>query len=1618
MNAETFTNIEKDDDTVINYCATSEECNIKKGVDIVKEGISDIEKDKKFSQYIQDIVAYAITFVAILGVIFIIYAGFTIIINSGGDETKIKKAKTIILYVAIGIVTMFLAYSIVNLILKVINTGQAFRLPTLIESVYAETGNNKNTFNEYKNNIEILTSQLERDYKINGEMSLDTLQELQDQVTASINTFPDNSDFIFNNNLAQNLLISIEIVKKKLDSDNAITELAKNLKSFIDKIKIPKISAKIIASPSSGNAPLTASLRAVEVIDTSGVVIPKQNYIWWIKNSNGTKNVIATGPSTSYTFKEERTYIVNLDIISASKNQKGKTDVLPYNGNVKINVEATVGSIILYIDGNNVSDVDRFKITPTRGKKGVILDATASQAAGGSRFLRTSWDFGNNNATAYSYGPRIEKQYYSVEGFYKIRLLLTTNEDKKIVKDIELEVRDPIASIKFNKSQGYVGEDFKFNVNTTYTSLNTSYEWKIVSLSNNQIVYTSSDANISYKFKTTGDFQVRLKSYTPNGREDIDTVNVKIETRDPIANFSFKVTNNETPNIISLDATTSYDIDTFDSSKLKFKWIIDGQEVNLDSPNRQGSLGKYTFNTLGVHRINLEVTNQDGKASTVKKDIDINSLLSVKLKFSPKIVQIGNMVNIFAESKEAVTFEWNFGDGNTDITNNGRVSHSYKKSGTYNVKLTVRGNNSGDSNSITRKVYVKSGNSPFALITVQKDREELIASQDNTCGGKEAFLIDRASAVTFSSSESININGSSSGLSYFWKYLNKNSSKKNLTYKFDELGCFPVSLTVKSQSNGSTSTYNTYVKVENIPPKISGLTITSDNLQSDPVIVKVSANNPVDKDGVIISYLWYYYTDFDPEPQDYRITKTSLTTFVLPKITGKYYFVLVAEDSNGAKINTDEDLDNKYSISLLTDNINTPIIKKLTLDKTAIAIGDEINFQVGVSDIIGRDISSKCEYKWDFNGDGFYEQTTNSPRMTYKYSTPGDFTFKVKVSYKGISNTRYQKILVQNVLRPNFEYFAVGSKLIIFNTTQGLYNSVNWSLGDTISSSNPNYFVYDFGENKFPEFIKLKVSDNQTTKEAELGVKKDIINKLRLSRKKEKLIYFTYPNINKANNSEEIHLTNSADKLFIYLGESKGSITKYCIDADINTDTDLNGTTSDDCDNKGTESYSIGAPFLVQDLNNRVRERTIRLSIYEGTKVTEYKDIKIFLDYISNNTEIILKENKDISATDKIKIEELKNLIKQTPEKERLKMMEYFSQLQENWLDDREKTKIIIDFETYVNSSFIEQKIKDQLYNLLEGFLVSQGETKNEITLATNILKKLIPTTNPSYLEIVGTKENPGKIDEILSHPTNTQLNKELAKFILEAVKNDSNISNKDKILIKSQLEVIIYGGQKNVPAQSQSGNEEISTEKGTIVSFLIAFLKLFGYLILVGIAIIIGLFVYFKLNNKNENLSFQDFIIERFLREKKRILEEEKKEEIKKPDVLSTISTTQQTQEQIPTITEQEENNEKGQNINDNLREENISIENEDDKIPDWLKKMDQSEINNEVEEELTGKTEEVSIKDYEEIKNSEEANIENEDDKIPDWLKKMDQSEINNEVEEELTGKTEEVSIKDYEE
>jgi PKD repeat protein len=200
----------------------------------------------------------------------------------------------------------------------------------------------------------------------------------------------------------------------------------------------------------------------------------------------------------------------------------------------------------------------------------------------------------------------------------------------------------------------------KFQASTFFAAGQLRYEWNITDLAVEKVIYSQNTQNITFKFPRSGKYAIKLKTSDPAGREDLDTAIVSIESRNPVAQFNTRVPSPELPNTYVFDATTSYDPDSMDSSRLTFDWTIDGQRVELENPSRNGALGKYTFNTLGTHNITLDITNNDGKVSSNKQTLLVTSLLAVKLRFTPRIVKAGAQVTFIAEAEDARVYEWNF----------------------------------------------------------------------------------------------------------------------------------------------------------------------------------------------------------------------------------------------------------------------------------------------------------------------------------------------------------------------------------------------------------------------------------------------------------------------------------------------------------------------------------------------------------------------------------------------------------------------------------------------------------------------------------------------------------------------------------------------------------------------------------------------------------------------------------------------------------------------------------------------------------------------------------------------------------------------------------------------
>ena len=115
---ESFTDLFNSKSSNVIYCSW-DECGLDSWMQAVRDWVDWIEKDRKVSTYIQDIIKYLMTFITIIAVLYIIYAWFKILTSAWEEETQKSQKKTII-SVAIWIIIIWLAYSIVDFVIRII----------------------------------------------------------------------------------------------------------------------------------------------------------------------------------------------------------------------------------------------------------------------------------------------------------------------------------------------------------------------------------------------------------------------------------------------------------------------------------------------------------------------------------------------------------------------------------------------------------------------------------------------------------------------------------------------------------------------------------------------------------------------------------------------------------------------------------------------------------------------------------------------------------------------------------------------------------------------------------------------------------------------------------------------------------------------------------------------------------------------------------------------------------------------------------------------------------------------------------------------------------------------------------------------------------------------------------------------------------------------------------------------------------------------------------------------------------------------------------------------------------------------------------------------------------
>lgn len=235
---------------------------------------------------------------------------------------------------------------------------------------------------------------------------------------------------------------------------------------------------------------------------------------------------------------------------------------------------------------------------------------------------------------------------------------------------------------------------------------------------------TSTEENPNYTYTTGGLYNVTLTTTSSDGlvaeaSEDVSPIFVSF-------NHTFVDTEVTFENLSTGVRDLVWDFGNGETLEWNFEDTI--QDPNF-SP-------VHVYLTEDTYVATLTATNFLGVEVSVSENIE-GLVLSTIPNFTFTTSNL--MVNFTDASILAVSYSWDFGDGNTSTDIN--PTHTYAVDGTYDVTLTTT-NAAGVSNSITQQVPVGGIQAAFNAVLQNADMESYPTSENNNNDLVDAWTVD------------------------------------------------------------------------------------------------------------------------------------------------------------------------------------------------------------------------------------------------------------------------------------------------------------------------------------------------------------------------------------------------------------------------------------------------------------------------------------------------------------------------------------------------------------------------------------------------------------------------------------------------------------------------------------------------------------------------------------------------------------------------------------------------------------------------------------------------------------------------------------------------------------
>lgn len=456
------------------------------------------------------------------------------------------------------------------------------------------------------------------------------------------------------------------------------------------------------------------------------------------------------------------------------------TFTLPPASDVKLTITDTVGCQASITKPKITEFKTDFSKTASKGCAPLKVDFT-DLSVNASTWL---WNFGDGTMST-SQNP---SHVYLKNGIYPVQLISATSSG--CIDTMTFN------SIITNKPTANFISTNPTNCSPTLVSFTDSSSNAISWLWDFGDGSSSTNPNPAHIYNIPGLYTIKLIVWNTEGCTDTMMRVNYIKVPGTIANFNTSST---------LFCARSV-IDFKDSSINASKWswnFGDGNTSSLQNPSN-------SYQNAGQYTVSLIVEDSFGCTSnfTLANPITVNSLPTSNFSVSDSSFCPPASVSFYNHSQNAVTYMWNFGNGDTSSLQG--PSHLYLSPGTDTV-LLIATNAYGCSDSSSHNAIV-ANNAPVADFTA------------NLMEGCSKTL------VSFSDSSDVIANGN-----YFWDFgKGITSTEKNPSVMFIDPGKHQVSLIV-TNSNGCKDTVvkPSFIKIHDVDPPAESTvlcaTVISDN---------------------------------------------------------------------------------------------------------------------------------------------------------------------------------------------------------------------------------------------------------------------------------------------------------------------------------------------------------------------------------------------------------------------------------------------------------------------------------------------------------------------------------------------------------------------------------------------------------------------------------------------------------------------------------------------------------------------------------------------------------------------------------------------------------------------